>query len=139
SPSAAAEPAYARPVALTLFSLSWKPAAWASAKASTPAMPSASAVKLAERECMVGWSPWGGLHRRGRGSCGASRRAPYEAVCNGNGERSGHVREHSLAGSAGLALGHARPVHPAAGGVRRAGAGGRAGAHRAAARLGRAV
>ena len=43
SPPAVAEPAKARPMALTLFSLSWKPDAWAWPNASAPQIASASA------------------------------------------------------------------------------------------------
>jgi hypothetical protein len=49
SPLATPEPAKARPMALTLFSFSWKPEAWAWPKDSTPAMPRASADRGMKR------------------------------------------------------------------------------------------
>src|SRR5690606_40001108 len=51
--SAAAEPAPARPVAWTLFSLSWKPEAWAWPMARAPATPRARADRDTKRDdCM---------------------------------------------------------------------------------------
>src|SRR5690606_3955771 len=69
SPSLTPEPANAAPSALTLFSLSWKPDAWAGARASTPAMPSARAEAWRRGEIGIAGTLLTGLLagvRRGR-------------------------------------------------------------------------
>src|SRR5690606_6290015 len=119
SPSLTPEPANAAPRPLTLFSLSWKPEAWAGAMASAPRMPSARAeawkigdIRIAET--LLVWSCWscGGAtipwrmvphrcpaSRPGTVSCRADREAPVT--------RCIHVRRHPATRPPPPPLGHA--------------------------------